>query len=77
MSYAEVKDNELRSEFGVVISLSPDRSGSTRIVLDDVRVQGRVGSLRAWEHQRLYTVAEYKTEGLEDVKLTRDELAIF
>ena len=76
MSYAGDKDNELRSEFGVVVTLSPDRSGSTKLVLDDVRDESRVGSSHAWEHQRLYTVAEFETNGLESLELTRDELAL-
>lgn len=72
MSYAP-GDTENRGDVAVLASLT-ESGGITRIVFDDVaRLPMMDGT--AWTHRALFTVAQYSTEDLDRLALSRDDFA--
>ena len=74
MSYTP-NDKEKRGGIGVLTSLNPDSNSVTRIVFDDVARQLTLDGT-TWIHKALFTVAEYPTEKLERVALSKEEFAL-
>lgn len=75
MSYDPLKDHENRSDRGIAVTLSPDKDGKTKVILDDVRFQNRIGDGRGWEHSCFFTTAEFSTVDLEQLRVDREQLA--
>jgi len=74
MSYNPPKDNENRSGRGIAVTLSPDKDGKTKVILDDIQYQNRLGDGRGWEHSCIFTTAEFGTVDLEQLQVDRKQL---
>jgi hypothetical protein len=77
MKYKTSTDPHTRSDHGIAVTISPDEDGKTKLILDDVRSQFRVGEGHGWEQQALFTSAEFDTNELEALDLDREKLADF
>ena len=72
MSYAP-RDTENRGDVAVLASLTESGS-NTRLVFDDVSRQSTADGI-AWAHKSLFTVADFPTEELEQLALSKDQFA--
>lgn len=76
MSYIPPKDQNVRSDMGVAVTISPDDNGQTKVILDDISWLPRVGASHAWEHHGLFTFESFNTADLQDLVTDREKLAL-
>lgn len=76
MSYTPPKDDNVRSDKGVAVTISPDENGKTKVILDDISSLPRVGANHAWEHERLFTFENFDTAELQELATDREKLAL-
>jgi hypothetical protein len=68
------RDDGLRGDSGVVVSLVERPDGKVRLVFDDVQ-RNRLGEPAAWNHKFFFTRTEVELDALLDTKLSEAELA--
>jgi hypothetical protein len=68
------RDDGVRGDGGVVVSLVDAPDGKVRLVFDDVLRDGS-GDARAWRHQFFFTRTEVDLDALQETKLSDSDLA--
>lgn len=67
-------DDGIREGSGIAVSLRRTSNGRVCLVLDDVAVQLGVGR-NGWRHETFFTAKEFDRSALENLNLSKDELA--
>ena len=68
------RDDGLRGNSGVVVSLVERPDGKVRLVFDDVR-RSSSGEPATWDHQFFFTRTEVDLDALLETKLSESDLA--
>lgn len=69
-------DDQKRGNDGVVCSLREIESGRLRLVLDDVKNEGK-GNRGPWAHHVVFTFKDFDVEEIDNLQLSETELAEF